>query len=252
MDVPGAPPLAARTESWLAAEAVVERVDLGSGAWVDVVRGLVPDADAVHDELADSVTWTQGRVYRYERWIPEPRLSGQPPRDRAHPALLEMQRWIERRHRVAFDGVALARYRDGRDSVAWHRDRELRWLEETVIGVLSLGARRSFLVRRLTERRMEADDPTGVLDLQPGSGDLLVMGGRCQAACLHAVPKLPAHRRVPSRISAQWRWTSRRGRPDMSPPYYAPPPFGLGSPPAQRPGDAGGPGLPAAPRSRGR
>ena len=170
---------------------MVEHLDLGSGAWVDVVRGLVSQADTVHDELAAGVTWTQGRVFRYERWIPEPRLSGQFRRSGAHPALAEAQRWIERRYRVAFDGVALARYRDGRDSVAWHRDRELRWLEETVIGVLSLGARRPFLLRPLTGRRMEADDPTGVIDLSPGSGDLLVMGGRCQAAWLHAVPKLP-------------------------------------------------------------
>jgi alkylated DNA repair dioxygenase AlkB len=214
--------------SWLAVAPEVERLDLGSGAWVDVVRGLVRDQQAVHDELAATVTWSQGRVFRYERWIPEPRLSGQPPRDRTHPALLEAQRWVERRYRIAFDGVALARYRDGRDSVAWHRDRELRWLEETRIGVLSLGARRPFLVRPLTDRRLEADDPTGVLDLSPAGGDLLVMGGRCQAAALHAVPKLPAHQRVPSRISAQWRWTSRRGRPDTNRSYYAPRHFGMG------------------------
>ena len=233
---PGAADPGAGAALWLVADPVVERLELGSGAWVDVVRGLVPDAHAVHDDLAAGVTWTQGRVYRYERWIPEPRLSGQPPSGRTHPALVEAQHWIERRYRVTFDGVALARYRDGRDSVAWHRDRELRWLEETVIGVLSLGARRPFLLRPLTGRRMEADDPTDVLDLSPAGGDLLVMGGRCQAACLHAVPKLPAHQRVPSRISAQWRWTSRRGRPDMNRSYYAPRLFGMGTGPTRRPG----------------
>jgi len=34
------------------------------------------------------------------------------------------------------------------------------------------------------------------------------------------VPKV--RERVRSRISAQWRWTSRRGRPDTNPSYYAP------------------------------
>ena len=214
---------------WLAAEPVVERLELGSGAWVDVARSLVPRADVVHDELLTSLTWTQGRVFRYERWIPEPRLSGHQPRGSTHPALLDVQRWIEQRHRISFDGVALARYRDGRDSVAWHRDRELRWLEDTVIGVLTLGARRPFLMRPLTGRREDPDDdPAGVIDLAPGSGDLLVMGGRCQAAWLHTVPKLPVHQRVPSRISAQWRWTSRRGRPDTNGSYYAPRHFGPG------------------------
>ena len=48
----------------------------------------------------------------------------------------------------------------------------------------------------------------------------MVMGGRCQAAWLHAVPKV--RHRVRSRVSAQWRWTSRRGRRDPNPSYYAP------------------------------
>jgi hypothetical protein len=47
-----------------------------------------------------------------------------------------------------------------------------------------------------------------------------VMGGRCQAAWLHAVPKVRVQ--TASRVSAQWRWTSRRGRRDNNPSYYAP------------------------------
>src|SRR5262249_10139595 len=36
--------------AWLAPEPVVERVELAPGSWVDVVRGLVPDGQRVHDE----------------------------------------------------------------------------------------------------------------------------------------------------------------------------------------------------------
>lgn len=187
---------------------------------MDVVRGLVPEGDAIHDELAASVPWKQRRIFRYERWIDEPRLGGWQEGDQRHPALREAEAWISARYRVPFDGVALAQYRDERDSVAFHRDRELRWLEDTVIGVLSLGTQRPWLMLPLTGRRADADDHTGVIDLRPASGDLLVMGGRCQAAWLHAVPK--PYGRVRSRISAQWRWTSRRGRPDTNPSYYAP------------------------------
>jgi len=91
-----------------------------------------------------------------------------------------------------------------------------------VIGVLTLGAPEtvSRAPARGTAHRQEDDDMRGVLDLSPGSGDLLVMGGRCQAAWLHAVPK--ATGRCRSRISAQWRWTSRRGTRDTNPSYYAP------------------------------
>jgi alkylated DNA repair dioxygenase AlkB len=208
--------------TWLDDTATTERIDLGSGVWVDVVRGFMPLAQQVHDELAETVAWQQGRVFRYERWIDEPRLGAYHKGAQRHPALVEAQLWLMRRYKVTFDGVALAHYRNERDSVAFHRDRELRWLEDTVIGVLTMGAQRSWLMRPLTGRRTEAedDDGTGVIDLAPASGDLLVMGGRCQAAYLHAVPKLTT--RVRSRISAQWRYTSRRGRRDPNPSYYAP------------------------------
>ena len=207
--------------AWLTPEPVVERVPLDESSWVDVVRGLVPEANAVHDELVATVPWTQGRVFRYERWINEPRLSASQSATDRHPALAEVQAWISRRYRVQFASVALAHYRDERDSVAFHRDRELRWLDDTVIGVLTLGARRPWLMKPLTGRRTGTeDDLLGAIDLAPGSGDLLVMGGRCQAAWLHAVPKV--RHRLGSRVSAQWRWTSRRGRRDPNPSYFAP------------------------------
>jgi alkylated DNA repair dioxygenase AlkB len=212
-----------RAGGWLAAEPVVERAQLDEASWVDVVRGLIPrdSADAVHDELVRTVPWDQGRVFRYERWVDMPRLEGFQSGSGRHPALVEVEHWISRRYRVRFDGVALAQYRSERDGVGFHRDRELRWLEDTVIGALTLGARRPWLIKPLTGRRGEPEDElTDAIDLSPGSGDLLVMGGRCQAAWLHAVPKV--RHRVRSRVSAQWRWTSRGGERDRNPSFFAP------------------------------
>jgi alkylated DNA repair dioxygenase AlkB len=207
--------------AWLTGEPVVERLALDERSWIDVVRGLVPRADDVAAELIASVPWNQERVFRYERWIDEPRLTAWQPSGTGHPALGEVQRWIMRRYRVDFAGAALSWYRDERDGVGFHRDRELRYLEDTVIGVLTMGARRPFLVAPLTGRRPQTEeDRTDVRDLRPGSGDLLVMGGRCQAAWLHAVPQVRT--RSASRVSAQWRWTSRRGRRDPNPGFYAP------------------------------
>jgi alkylated DNA repair dioxygenase AlkB len=216
----GAVSESARASTWIVDDPAVERVELDADSWVDVVRGMVPDGDAVHDELAERVSWEQGRVFRYERWIDEPRVSSWQSGDRRHPALVEVELWIRRRYRrVVFDGVALARYRNERDSVAFHRDRELRWLDDTVIGVLTLGARRPWLIKPIGRRHLD-DDTAGAIDFSPGSGDLMVMGGRCQADWLHAVPKVRG--RVRSRISAQWRWTSRRGERDRNPSYFAP------------------------------
>jgi alkylated DNA repair dioxygenase AlkB len=206
-------------ESVLAPDPVVERLQLDATSWIDVVRGFLPGADELRDELLATADWVQGRVFRYERYIDEPRLGAWQAGGGRHPALVEAQQWIQRRYRVMFDGLALAWYRDERDSVAWHRDREMRWLEDTVIGVLTLGQQRPFLVKRNTGRRNDLEDGTaGALDLSPASGDLLVMGGRCQTDWLHAVPKV--RERMLPRVSVQWRWTSKRGRPDTSPGYY--------------------------------
>jgi alkylated DNA repair dioxygenase AlkB len=210
-------------DGWIAVEPPVQRVQLDEASWVDVVRGMIPRAaaDAVHDELVTTVPWDQGRVFRYERWVDMPRLEGHQSGSARHPALIEVEHWISRRYRVRFDGVALAQYRNERDGVGFHRDRELRWLEDTVIGALTLGARRPWLIKPLTGRRGEPEDEvTDAIDLSPGSGDLLVMGGRCQAAWLHAVPQV--RHRVRSRVSAQWRWTSRRGERDRNPSFFAP------------------------------
>jgi alkylated DNA repair dioxygenase AlkB len=209
-------------QTWLVPDVAVERVELDATSWVDVARGLVVGADALHDELATTVPWEVSKVWRYEKYVEEPRLASWQSGAGRHPALVAVQTWITRRYRVSFDGVSLVRYRHERDSVGWHRDRELRWLDDTIIGVLTLGAHRPWLVRPITGRResFEDDDLSNVIDLSPRSGDLLVMGGRTQADWLHAVPKVRG--RVTSRISAQWRWTSKRGTRDTMPGFYAP------------------------------
>jgi alkylated DNA repair dioxygenase AlkB len=200
-----------------------ERVWLDERSWVDVFRGWLPDADDVHAAVLDRASWFQGRVVRYERYVDEPRLSAssKPGLAELHPGLIEAHRRIRREYGVEFAPPALALYRDGRESVAFHCDRELRWLEDTVIGVLSLGATRPWLLRpRRARYDHEAPNGGATHDLQPASGDLLVMGGRCQADWHHAVPKVAAA--VGPRISLQWRWTSKRGRPETGPNYRAP------------------------------
>ena len=68
------------------------------------------------------------------------------------------------------------------------------------------------------QRDNSTDSYEGAVDLSPASGDLLVMGGRTQQDWLHAVPK--TEQRVRDRVSVQWRWTSKRGRPDTAPSFY--------------------------------
>jgi alkylated DNA repair dioxygenase AlkB len=195
---------------------VFERIELDGGSWIDVARGYLPDADDVYAHLAATLPWQQGKVWRYEKWVAEPRVSwGGSRANPGHPVLLDVQRDIERRYRAKFDGFGINYYRNARDSVAMHRDREMRWLDDTVVAILTTGAQRPFVVQR-----RDARDRAGAFDLSPASGDLMVFGGRFQADYLHGVPKV--QHAVRGRISVQWRYTSKRGRRDTNPGYYAP------------------------------
>ena len=66
--------------------------------------------------------------------------------------------------------------------MAWHGDTVRKTLPLTVVMTVSLGHRRRFRVR-----------PRGggpaVLELHPGEGDLVVMGGRMQHDYEHTVPR---------------------------------------------------------------
>jgi alkylated DNA repair dioxygenase AlkB len=200
-----------------------ERTWLDATSWVDVHRGWVRAPEVVYEEVVTGTVWHQGRVFRYERWVDEPRLGSFRRTDdpNAHPVLIEAHRRLQQHYRVSFDGFALAHYRDGRDSVAFHRDREMRWLDDTIIGVLTLGATRPWLLRpRANRYDHEAPNRGATHDFRPAGGDLLVLGGRCQADWEHAVPKVPGH--VGGRVSVQWRYTSRQGRPQVGANYRAP------------------------------
>jgi alkylated DNA repair dioxygenase AlkB len=174
------------------------RIRLSEHAWVDRADEFLLGSDTLLVALTESVDWQQGRRWMYERMVDDPRLSrwyrraDSPP----HPVLADARRALEARYGVALRGPALNYYRDGRDSVAPLADRELRVLDDTLVAILTLGARRPFLVRPKGGGRSR--------DLAPGSGDLLVMGGRTQLEWEHAVPKVTF---AGPRISVSWRWS---------------------------------------------
>ena len=67
-----------------------------------------------------------------------------------HPALVDARAALEARYGVRLSGPGFNYYRDGRDSVAPHSDRELRELDDTIVAILTLGARRPFLLKAKT------------------------------------------------------------------------------------------------------
>ena len=198
-----------------------ERIALAPSSWVEMIPGFVRDPAAAFTALHDTLRWQQTEVLRYDRYVPEQRL-GAGVRTDGHPLLRQTDLHLRSRFRVPFTGVTAILYRDGEDFQGLHSDREMRWLDDTVIAIVVLGGRRPFVLRPRSasgvpvERVPAGSAPDDVV-LLPGEGDMLIMGGACQREWLHGVPKASTDR---PRISLTWRWTSRRGRPDTSPTYY--------------------------------
>lgn len=178
-----------------------ERVllDAAGTSWVDIAPTWLLGADTLLAELADTVPWQQHRRRMYDRMVDDPRLSrwygrGHP---LPHPLLAGIRAALASHYGKPFGSVGLNYYRDGRDSVAFHADRELRNLDDTLVAIVTTGAARPFLVRS------RHGGPSR--DLHPASGDLLVMGGRCQLDFEHGVPKVAY---AGPRISISLRWAS--------------------------------------------
>lgn len=201
--------------------APVRRIELDSTSWVDVVDGFVVDPAAALADVIEHAEWMQGEVLRYDRFIPERRLGAQ-----LHPDASALVRQIgmhlDATYRVRFEGAVALQYRTGEDFQGLHSDREMRWLDDTLIAIVVLGVRRPFVFRRRgawvqtpQPRAPSGADPDDIV-LTPGDGEMLVMGGAAQRDWMHGVPAAPTDQ---VRVSLTWRWTSRRGRPDTNPGY---------------------------------
>jgi alkylated DNA repair dioxygenase AlkB len=197
------------------------RTALGAGSWVDVVSGFVRNAGEVFLTLREETAWQQNETLRYDKYVPERRLSAGL-RSNSRPFLHQTDMHLRATYRQPMDGVAAILYRTGEDFQGLHSDREMRWLDDTLIAIVVLGQRRPFVIRErgpwaesLVNRVPSGQAPNDVV-LMPGEGDMLVMGGRCQADWLHGIPEFDTQN---PRISLTWRWARRTGRPDTNPGY---------------------------------
>jgi alkylated DNA repair dioxygenase AlkB len=200
--------------------ATCRRIQLDDRSWVDYAPGWLAGADELFEDLLRVGDWRQREVWMYEQKVREPRLTagwtdgGARTRSWSRADVARALRDVQAesvedlvpgadagtgvsvmpsplraiadtlsdRYGVDFDSVWVNLYRDGADSVAWHGDRNARLLTNPLVVTVSLGARRRFLLRpKGTSRTTHV--------LEPGGGDLVVMGGACQHEWEHTVPK---------------------------------------------------------------
>src|SRR5690349_22359538 len=60
--------------TWVDRDARVDRLDLDAGAWVDVVRRWIPDAEEVYEHLLAEVDWRGSQLFRYDHVVQENRV----------------------------------------------------------------------------------------------------------------------------------------------------------------------------------
>jgi alkylated DNA repair dioxygenase AlkB len=166
----------------------LERTALDTDSWVDHCPGWVGGSDQAFEELLREMAWGQRRRWMYDRQVDEPRLTSWQVFDEqgavGHQWLEDAREALSARYGVRFDSMGINLYRDGADSVAWHRDRIPSEIVAPVVALVSLGEPRKFLLRP------QGGGSSRVFKL--GQGDLLVTGGQTQRRFEHSVPKVKA------------------------------------------------------------
>jgi len=172
-------------------------IPLDDRSWVEFVPDWFPDGDVLLETLARDAPWDpQRQRVMWDQLVDEPRILARwPDLATLPPSVSSMREALSERYRLDFDLVAVNLYRDGRDSVAWHGDRNRLTHKNPIVVTVSLGERRTFAMR-------PRGGGSAVLSLRLGGGDLLVMLGACQHDFLHSVPKV-AH--AGARMSVTFR-----------------------------------------------
>jgi len=160
-----------------------KRTALDAGSWVELVPVWLRGAELLLELLAAAVPWQQHYRRMFDQTFLEPRLTAQYQslRNLPHRALFDAASALSDHYGVKYDNLWLNLYRNGRDSTSWHRDRFSCRKPECIVPVLTLGAARRFLLK--------PRDGGSSVGFEPHSGDLVVMGGRCQEDWVHCVPK---------------------------------------------------------------
>ena len=172
---------------------------LDESSWLDVVPGWVVDHGALFELLLAEAPWQQRTRTMWDKEVLEPRMVAVVPQP--FPSYVQgLVDPLNERYGVAFDSCLVNLYRDGSDAVAWHADTVRKKMRDPLVATVSLGARRSFLVRPA------AGGPV-TRRYNPGEGDLLVMGGAMQHDWHHTVP------RERSASGARMSVTLRHSRP---------------------------------------
>src|SRR5688572_24834878 len=126
------------------------------------------ESDFYFEKLMDTIEWQQDKMKIYGKEVNLPRLTAWYGEHRADytysgismksktwtPELIAIKTKIEDFTGIKFTSVLLNYYRDGNDSVSWHRDNERVLRINPIIASVSFGATRIFKFRHVDDYNM--------------------------------------------------------------------------------------------------
>ena len=177
-----------------------------------LIEGFYPDDTASHifEKLLRETAWQQQSVKIFGKWRPQPRLTAWYSEINTiyryssldlHPKpfnflLKEINQKIATQFDLAFNSALLNLYRNGFDTMGWHRDNERILGRHPTIASLSLGAPRVFRMRHFRDNNLKISVPLT-------HGSLLIMTGKTQDCWSHCLPK--ATKVLDARINITFR-----------------------------------------------
>lgn len=151
------------------------------------------ESDAYYVDLLNNTKWQEADLTIYDKthvlprrvsWYEDKANPGANPNGKEWtPSLLAIKERVEAETGYKFNGVLLNLYRNGKDGVAWHSDREQNFGKNQVIASVTFGETRPFRLRHKTRK----DQP--MLELPLTHGTLLLMAGTTQTHWEHQIPK---------------------------------------------------------------
>jgi len=154
------------------------------------------EADEFFNSLQEGLAWQQEPIWMFGKQILQPRLTafyGDPKVRYGYSGIaMEALPFTEVLEKIKvrlqeftnqeFTHVLCNFYRDGQDSMGWHRDNEPVLGRNPTIASLTFGATRSFQLRPYGKKEPK-------LSLELSHGSLLLMGGESQHFWEHQLPK---------------------------------------------------------------
>lgn len=149
------------------------------------------EADQFYKQLLEETPWKQEEITVYDKthltprmtvWYGKPRDAGKPVHPLT-PALEMIKAKVEAQTGIAFTSVLVNLYRDGKDGVGWHRDRDRELGPRPIVASVSFGETRPFEIRHKFRKELSK------MRIPLHHGSLLLMAGTMQHYWEHQVPK---------------------------------------------------------------